>query len=160
MSTTQSHRTFVSYIDKSREYYEAHGYEQPYRWPHYAGVPFSRPGQALRDCRVGIVTTADFAGRKGPRESKLFVCDTTTPEKLYTDKAWDREATHMDDPETFLPLARLAECAEQGLIASASPRFYGVPTDYSQRRTIEHDAPQIEAWMREDGVDVALLVPI
>jgi len=35
-----------------------------------------------------------------------------------------------------------------------------VPTDYSQRRTIEQDAPQILARCREDGVDVALLVPL
>jgi hypothetical protein len=45
-------------------------------------------------------------------------------------------------------------------MGSLSPRFYGVPTDYSQRLTLEQDAPRIEAWMREDGVDAALLVPL
>lgn len=34
-------RTFVSYIDKSREYYLARGYGNPYRWVHFADVPFT-----------------------------------------------------------------------------------------------------------------------
>ena len=50
--------------------------------------------------------------------------------------------------------------AAQGRIGSVAPRFHGVPTDYSQRRTIEQDAPQILERCREDGVDVALLVPL
>ena len=36
-----SHRSYVSYIDKSREYYSAQGYERPYRWARYEDVPFS-----------------------------------------------------------------------------------------------------------------------
>jgi len=35
-----------------------------------------------------------------------------------------------------------------------------VPTDYSQRRTIEQDAPEVLARCREDAADVALLVPL
>jgi len=35
-----------------------------------------------------------------------------------------------------------------------------VPTDYSQRRTLEQDAPEILRRCREDEVDVALLVPL
>jgi hypothetical protein len=70
------------------------------------------------------------------------------------------ELLDTNDPETYLPLARLAEHAAAGRIGSLNPRFYGVPTDYSQRLTLEQDAPQIEAWMREDGVDIALLVPL
>ena len=66
----------------------------------------------------------------------------------------------MDDRETYLPLNALDACVEAKIVASGSPRFYGVTTDYSQRRTIEQDAPQIEAWLREDSVDVALMVPI
>jgi hypothetical protein len=73
------------------------------------------------------------------------------------DLSWDKDATHTDDVETFLPLNRLAEYAVAGRIGSASPRFYGVPTDYSQGRTSLRDAPQILAWCREDGVDAILL---
>jgi D-proline reductase (dithiol) PrdB len=155
-----SHRTHVSYIDKSREYYAASGYERPYRWARYEDVPFSRLGKPLSQSRIGVVTTADRAPGAAPRTAKLFAAPNGEGGGLFTEKSWDREATHTRDPETYLPLARLTEHVTAGHVASLSPRFYGVPTDYSQRLTLEHDAPQIEAWMREDGVDVALLVPL
>ena len=160
MSTGKSHRSFVSYIDKSRVYYQAHGYDRPYRWPHYEDVPFCPLPNPLADCRVGVVTTADKAPREAGRSTRLFAAATSESIELFTDKAWDREATHMDDRETYLPLNALDACVEAKIVASGSPRFYGVTTDYSQRRTIEQDAPQIEAWLREDSVDVAFMVPI
>ena len=155
-----SHRNYVSYIDKSREYYLASGYERPYRWAHYEDVPFSWLAKLLSQSRIGVVTTADRAPGAAPRTTKLFAAPNSQSGRLFTEKSWDREATHTDDPETYLPLARLAEHVEAGHVGSLSPRFYGVPTDYSQRLTLEQDAPQIEAWMREDGVDAALLVPL
>jgi D-proline reductase (dithiol) PrdB len=155
-----SHRSYVSYIDKSREYYRASGYDRPYRWAHYKDVPFSRLTKPLSRSRIGVVTTADQAPSGAPRATKLFAAPNGESGRLFTEKSWDREATHTDDPETYLPLARLAEHVEAGHVGSLSPRFYGVPTDYSQRLTLEQDAPRIEAWMREDGVDIALLVPL
>lgn len=155
-----SHRSYVSYIDKSREFYRASGYERPYRWARYEDVPFVPLRKPLAQCRIGVVTTADRAPGGAPRATKLFVAPNSESGRLFTEKSWDREATHTDDPETYLPLARLAEHVDAGRLGSLSPRFYGVPTDYSQRLTLEHDAPQVEAWMREDGVDIALLVPL
>jgi hypothetical protein len=160
MAQTISQRTFVSYIDKSREYYAASGYEQPYRWARHEDAPFTPLGKPLSQCRIGVVTTADQGPRDAPRSTKLFVASNAQQTGLFTEKAWDHEATHMRDPETYLPLARLAGHVAAGRVGSLSPRFYGVPTDYSQRLTREHDAPQVEAWMRADGVDVALLVPL
>ena len=49
---------------------------------------------------------------------------------------------------------------DDGRVRDLSGRFYGLSTDYSQRQTIEQDAPQLEAWMREDGVDAAILVAL
>lgn len=160
MTEGLSHRRYVSYIDKSREYYAAHGYERPYRWPRYDDVPFARLEKPLSQCRIGVVTTADQAPGPAPRATKLFTAPISAGGGLFTEKSWDREATHTRDPETYLPLTRLAEHVAAGHLGSLSPRFYGVPTDYSQRLTVEQDAPQIEKWMREDGVDIALLVPL
>ena len=157
---TISHRRAVSYIDKSRAYYAAHGYDRPYRWPRHDDVPFAPLAKPLSQCRIGVVTTADQAPGAAPRATKLFAAPNSAGRGLFTEKSWDREATHTDDPETYLPLQRLAEHVAAGHLGSLNPRFYGVPTDYSQRLTVEQDAPQIERWMREDGVDVALLVPL
>ena len=76
------------------------------------------------------------------------------------DLFWDKDATHTDDVDTFLPLNRLAELRAAGRIGSLSPRFYGVPTAYSQGRTRKRDAPRIVEWATDDGVDVMLCVPL
>ena len=83
------------------------------------------------------------------------------PEQLFTDHlSWDKETTHTNDIGSFLPIAALRAFAESGRVGSLAARFHGVPTDYSQRRNIEVDAPEILRRCREDEVDVALLVPL
>ena len=52
-------RTFISYIDRTREYYRALGYGEPYRWAHFDDVPFARLQAPLADSRLTVVTTAE-----------------------------------------------------------------------------------------------------
>ena len=73
---------------------------------------------------------------------------------------WDKNTTHTDDRDTHLPLNRLYELQQSGQIGKVSPRYYGVPTTYSQRQTREYDAPVLFKWCEEDGVDIAILVPL
>ncbi len=163
-----THRSFVSYIDRTREYYAAQGYERPYRWAHHAAVPFTKLAKPLAESRVTVVTTASrFTGQEALegvlRGSKQVWSGETavTPDRLYTDDlAWDREGTHTNDVESFLPLASLRALVGEGRLGSLAKRFHGVPTDYSQRRTLEEDAPEILARCRDDAVELALLVPL
>jgi hypothetical protein len=163
-----THRSFVSYIDRTREYYGAQGYERPYAWAHHTGAPFAPLAKPLAQCRVAVITTASPWREDKPvdgvlRGAKRVWSGPTDkpPTRLYTDDlAWDKQATHTRDVESFLPLARLAELAAEGRIGGLAARFHGVPTDYSQRRTTEQDAPEILSRCRADGVDVALLVPL
>ncbi len=79
---------------------------------------------------------------------------------MYTNHlSWHKEATNTDDVETFLPLGRLSEFVARGRLGSLSSRFYGVPTNYSQRETRE-DALTIAQWCQQDEVDLVLLVPL
>jgi len=163
-----THRTFVSYIDRTREFYSALGYPRPYRWARFDDVPFARLAKPLSECLVTLVTTASPPRDEPPdpgdlRGSKQVWSGPTDapPERLFTDDlAWDKGATHTDDVNSFLPIRSLAEHAAAGRICGLAPRFHGVPTDYSQRRTIENDAPEILSRCREDGADAALLVPL
>ena len=59
MSENRTHRSFVSYIDKSRDYYAAQGYTLPYKWVYHKEVPFNKLSKPLSDCTVGLVTTAN-----------------------------------------------------------------------------------------------------
>jgi len=161
-------RSFVSYIDRTREYYAAQGYERPYAWARHTEAPFARLTKSLAKSRVAVITTASPWREGKPVDGVLrggkqvWSGDTEAPpDRLFTDDlAWDKAATHTRDVESFLPLARLKELAATGRIAGLTPRFHGVPTDYSQRRTLEQDAPEILARCREDGADVVLLVPL
>jgi hypothetical protein len=160
MDKRLAHRSFVSYIDRSREYYAAQGYTQPYTWAHYQEVPFTSLTKALSQCRLGLVTTAvgEEVEYVGSDRSLYAMRGQPVPKGLYTAHLfWDKKATHTDDLDSFLPLNRAAEYVAEGRIGSLSPRFYGVPTDYSHRRTINTAAPQILEWCRQDGVDVVLL---
>ena len=47
--------------------------------------------------------------------------------------------------------------ARDGLIGGLTARFHGVPTEYSQRKTLEVDAPEIHARLLQDGADAVLL---
>jgi D-proline reductase (dithiol) PrdB len=167
-AVTTIERSFVSYIDRSRQYYAAQGYDTPYAWARHAGVPFAVLPKPLSKCRVGVVTTSSI-WRDQPvvdgvlRGGKRVYSESADPppEKLFTDDlAWDKVSTHTEDVASFLPLVQLAEFAARGRIAAAPVRFHGVPTDYSQRRTIEQDAPELLARLREDAVDVVLLAPL
>ena len=164
MYQLRAHRSFTSYIDRSREYYAAQGYTKPYMWPHYDDVPFTPLRKPLIECRVGLVTTAGRPKPPGavaamffPRE--LYVEPANPPpQRLFTDDLfWDKKETHTEDVDSFMPVNRLGEYVTSKRIDSASPRFYGVPTDYSQSGTLERSCPQILEWCREDGLDAVLL---
>jgi len=161
-NTPRTHRHAVSYIDKSREYYAAHGYEQPYRWASYDHVPFVRWSDLeldLSDARVGFVTTTYPSAESLPKQVYAQSTDIT-PESMFTrDLSWHKEETHTDDVGTFLPLDALNALAAEGAIGSVGPRFYGVPTEYSQRRT-HADSEQILAWAQQDELDAVILVPL
>lgn len=163
-----THRTFVSYIDRTRDYYLAQGYHDPYAWACHTDAPFAALPKPLAECTLGLVTTAspwreqkvvDGVLRGGKQAYSAPV--DPLPEKLFTnDLAWDKNATHTDDVPSFLPIPQLQAFAAAGRIGALAARFHGVPTDYSQRRTTEQDAPEILARLHADRVDAAILVPL
>jgi D-proline reductase (dithiol) PrdB len=150
----------VGYMERTRHYYRALGYERDYDWAHFDEAPFAPLEKPLRDCRVALVTTAappDFDGVR-----KLWSGSTADPpEGLQTRHlAWDKESTHTDDRESFLPIGTAAALAAEGMIAGLTLRFVGVPTTYSQRQTMEQDAPLVLSILREDGADAAVLTAL
>jgi len=156
----------VRYIDKSREFYAAKGFERPYEWAAFDSVPFAKLRRPLTEARVAVVTTSfphleDLPPASRQREKGVYHMPVAgRPERMFTaDLSWDKNATHTDDPETFLPLARLAEFAAAGRIGAVNDRFFGVPTEYSQRQT-GMNASAIAAWCAEDSVDAVVLVPL
>lgn len=150
----------VSYMDRTRHYYRALGYANDYVWATFADVPFAPLTRPLSELRIALITTAspaDFDGVKRVWSAPV----SPPPSSLFTDNvAWDKESTHTKDRESFLPIEAASELAREGIFKGLTARFHGVPTEYSQRKTIEQDAPEILARVRQDGADAAILCPL
>jgi hypothetical protein len=151
----------VRYMERTRHYYRALGYTKDYVWARHEDVPFARLGKPLAAARIGLITTAsppDFTGGLKHLWSGAVSAPPATLNTAYL--AWDKESTHTGDRGSYLPIEVASELAAEGVIGALAPRFHGVPTDYSQRRTSEEDAPQVLARLRDDGADAALLCPL
>ena len=150
----------VPYMERTRQYYRALGYTKDYVWATFDDVPFAPLRKALSRSRIALITTAnppDYAGVRG------LWCGlvSSPPSALHTaDLAWDKESTHTDDRECFLPIDTASALAADGVFSELAPRFHGVPTDYSQRSTTEVVAPNVLERLREDGADAAVLCPL
>jgi hypothetical protein len=72
--------------------------------------------------------------------------------------AIDRKHTHMEDLNSWFPLPVMRRLAQEGRFQLAA-RFHGLPTNRSQRHTLEVDVPELIARCQADGVDAAVLVP-
>jgi hypothetical protein len=150
----------VPYMERTRQYYRALGYKKDYVWARHGEVPFAKLPKPLSECRLGLITTAGPAEHKGKRELWSGATDPA-PARLHTaNLAWDKESTHTDDCGSFLPIEIASKLAHEGLFAGLTPRFHGVPTDYSQRNTTEEVAPQVLQRLRDDGADAAILCPL
>ena len=162
----------VPYMQRTREYYKAIGYTTPYRWAHYIDAPFTPLKKPLSQSRVTIVTTAapyqPDKGDQGPGAAyngsakfyTVYSGDTSVDHDLRISHiGYDRIHTTATDSGTWFPLPALRRAAASGRIGAIAPRFHGAPTNRSHRVTIETDAPEMLARVREDKADVAIVVP-
>ncbi len=163
--------THVRYIDRTRDYYLGQGYEKSYEWAHHTDAPFTPLTKPLAECKVAIVSTSDIAikGPDGQRDrsnefsvGNVYSLPSDTPlELLYSrQEHYDQHATTLDDVNAYYPVTRLQELVERGRIGSLAPRFHGVYTGYSQRKTIEADAPEVLQRCIDDDVDLAVMTPV
>ena len=165
--STPADRSPLRYIERTRDFYLALGYPNPYRWAHFDDVPFTPLVKPLENSVVTLITTAnepelpDWDG-EGARPRRVYSIDSSRPPKgLYADDlGWHKEATHTEDLDTYFPIHRLQELVAEDRIGGLAARCHGVPTDFSQRRTREEHAPDIARRCARDGADVALLVPL
>ena len=155
----------IDYMERTRRYYRALGYERDYRWAHHQDVPFARLRKPLSDSRLALIVTANRPGpwsQNNPPKRQIWSGEIAdAPDSLYTqDLAWDKESTHMRDRESYFPLAALMQLVERGLFGGLAEQFHNVPTLYSQHLTTETNAPEILRRVSAGHADAALLVPI
>ena len=163
----------IQYIERTRAWYTALGFEKPYVWADNSGepTPFCRLQKSLSESRVAIITTAALfdpsKGNQGPGalyngSAKFFTPyrrEASQPDTRISHIAYDRKHTTAQDQRSWLPVEALAQASTSGSIGSAGKFFYGAPTNRSQRVTQDEDAPALLSMVREDAVDAVVLVP-
>jgi len=162
----------LNYLERIAEYYQLLGYGEPYQWAHFDSVPFTPLEKPLAQSTIGIVTTAApyrrDKGDQGPGAAyngaaKFFsvYSDSTAiePQLCISHIGYDRAHTTAKDQGSYFPLKALKALSETGKIKNIAPRFHGLPTNRSQRTTLEVDCAELVSRCRQDAIDAAILVP-
>jgi D-proline reductase (dithiol) PrdB len=143
-----------------------------YPWRRVDPVPWAPPRKPLASCRLAVVSSAGFVlpgqppfddrargGDCGFREIPSDA-DVRSLVECHRSQAWDRSGLAAD-PNVAFPINRAAELAASGRIGSVNRRhlsFMGSIT--APGRLVRETAPEAARLLVEDGVDVALLVPV
>jgi D-proline reductase (dithiol) PrdB len=167
------HDVPIPYRERIGTYYQTLGYGAPYRWAHYADVPFTPLKKPLAESRIGLVTTAapyqPDKGDQGPGAAyngsakfyTVYSGDTAVDHDLRISHiGYDRIHTTATDSNTWFPLPLLREVAKSRRIGELASHFHGAPTNRSQRVTLEQDCPELYARLAQDKVDAAILVAV
>jgi len=163
----------IPYRERIRDYYQGLGYGAPYRWAHYADVPFAPMRKKLSESRIALITTAAphkaEAGDQGPgapyngaaKFFDVFSGDTSVDHDLgISHIAYDRVHTSAADSNCWFPLPQLRRLAAAGVIGEVAPRFHGTPTNRSHRVTLAKDCPELLRRVREDKADAVVLLAV
>lgn len=161
----------IPYIERSRNYYAAQGYA-PYHWASNEITPFTATKQPLRDARLVLLTTAapyrpeladQGPGAKYNAEAKFYEVFSRpvqpVPDLRISHIGYDRVHCKAEDPNTWLPLPALEAAVNEGTIGELCDELVGVPTNRSQRITLEQDGLAALTEVIRLQADVALLVP-
>ena len=162
----------IRYIERTRNYYLGLGYDNPYIWAHFIDVPFTPLTKPLNQSVLGLITTAvSYDPDKGPQgpgapynaAAKFYrpfqKSITGDIDLRIAHVGIDRKNANMEDINCWFPLEVAKRAVMTQRIRALSPHFYGLPTNRSQRHTLEIDAPIVLEMLRADQVDVAILIP-
>jgi D-proline reductase (dithiol) PrdB len=129
--------------------------------------PLTRP---IKECRVALVVTAgaylrgsqdrfDVKNPLGDDSFRIIPSNTAPEEIALAHPGYDTKRAGQD-LDTVFPYQLLNKLAAQDVIGKAAPRHFSF-MGYVPRpeRLIWRTAPQVGRLLREDGVDLVILVP-
>ncbi len=133
--------------------------------PEYAETPWVPP-RPLNQRRVGMVSTAALLRRGEPAfafeatDYRVIPSETPASELVmdHISSNFDRTG-FQQDLNVVLPLDRLRELAEDGVIASVARDHYSV-VGFTPPAKLAPAAREIAGLFKADGVDTVLLIPV
>jgi D-proline reductase (dithiol) PrdB len=157
----------IDYIARTRAQYDALGHAS-YRWVESkepsAWAPLRRP---LSESRLALVASGGVyrAGQiafhhRDDTSLRAIESDVELSDLRTSHFAYDQNAAR-SDPNVVFPIEPLRRCVMSGRLGGLGRYAYtcmgGI---YSARRVREELAPEIARRVREDEVDLVLLVPV
>jgi D-proline reductase (dithiol) PrdB len=143
-----------------------------YQWRRIDPVPWTPLSKPLAACRVALVSSAglvmpdqegfDESMRGGDPSFREISGDVDVKTLVDTHRSESFDHTGMEkDINVAFPLDRLRELAERGRIGSVNRRHLSLMGSITApARFIKEHAPEAAENLVNDGVDVALLVPV
>src|SRR5947208_14673427 len=117
----------IDYMRRTRDYYIALGYDNPYRWAHYVDAPFQPLKKPLKDSTLALITTAapyqPDKGDQGPgalynASAKFYTVysgeSAVDHDTRISHLGYGREHTTAKDPGTCFPLPATRHFAVTG----------------------------------------------
>jgi len=164
--------------------WQVRGYEGTGRSHTYDNAPFAAPTKSVAESRVGVLTSSGhFPAWDDPRpfgveamtqaeaEARIseFLRDTPTLSKIPTDidpselrvrhGGYDVRSV-ATDAEVAFPLGTMLSLEAEGVIGALSSPMYSFTGATSQGRLRKHALPDWIDQLKDDGIDVLLLVPV
>ena len=157
---------FIEFSLKTRLFLKA------YPWRRIDPVPWAPLAKPLDQCRLALLSSAGFvlpgqesfdeSIRGGDPSFREIPSDVDVSILLDTHRSETFDHTGLGrDPNLAFPIDRVRELEEEGRIGSVNRRhlsFMGSIT--APGRLTKRTAPEAVRWLANDGVDVALLVPV
>jgi D-proline reductase (dithiol) PrdB len=143
-----------------------------YPWRRIDPVPWAPLGKPLSACRLALVSSAGFvlpdqerfdeSVRGGDPSFREIPGHVNASILIDTHRSETFDHTGLaGDPNLAFPIDRVRELAERGRVGSVNERhlsFMGSIT--APGRLTKRTAPDAVRRLAEDGVDVALLIPV
>lgn len=144
--------------------------------PKHPPIPWTPVSKPLAECKVALLSTAGLS-MKG---DEPFDMEYERQNPTKGDGSWRRlqgdvttggvEANHLHidtayidrDLNVALPVDRLRELADEGVIGAVAESHYSIMgfQGNDPRRLVNESAPAIAEAMRSEEVDLALLTPV
>lgn len=143
-----------------------------YRWRRIDPVPWTPLHKPLARCKLALVSSAGFVMPDQPPFDEHFKggdpsfreipsdADVRKLRESHRSEAFDHSGMRAD-PNLAFPIDRARELAARGRIGAVNRRHLScMGSITAPGRLIAQTAPAAAQWLVEDGVDVALLVPV
>jgi D-proline reductase (dithiol) PrdB len=143
-----------------------------YQWRRIDPVPWSRLARPVAESRLGLVSSAGFVGpgdepfddsvRGGDSSYRVIAGDIDLNDlrEHHRSESFDHRGL-AEDPNVAFPLDRLRELVDRGRIGSLNHRHLSFMGSITAPGRFRRDiVPEAAKLFEEDGVEVALLVPV